>query len=405
MIQRGELLWGRSRLGFDLNPDWFKDSEEKKFVKSLMAETPETLQELDSFLGIVPQVISKEAFRQNLNYAICAPRINELTFSLQAALACGDYDTIFEHLPELSDVPRSSKLRRLADIEEKSFSYQPFFPEWDRVFRGLLAEDLIVIFAVQKTGKSCTSAYLAYKALEKGYTVGYYPTELTIDMTVKYILGCALGLKGNEALIYFERNPEDFKELKQKYGQQLILPERHIFNWGEYEELYKYSDIVFMDNIISSLTQIGMEENENGVTNFTRKLSNLQKKFSKPSFIVTQEGVRLPSAKELEANPEMEKPGNNETRLSKAPSQEASLLLQIVKDGGGVSRKIIPRSDRFRGTDNLNSKFSVELDNKGRFKSIVDSDGINKALSIAEKAKAQKIVDEVGSTLPILNEA
>lgn len=143
------------------------------------------------------------------------------------------------------------------------------------------------------THNSTVTAYLAFKAIESGIPIGFYPTELSISVTLKYILGFALGLRGNEALAYFdgyidqngqfvEGHKKEFNELIEEYNHLIHLPPTNIFNYNDYESLYlSDAQFIFHDNFVRSLSQLGLNEDASSASQFSRRLSTIQQKYTK----------------------------------------------------------------------------------------------------------------------------
>ena len=154
---------------------------------------------------------------------------------------------------------------------------------------NFLADNILV----HNCGKSTITAYFAYEAIKAGIPIGVYPTELTISTTLKYIFGYEYGLRGDEALVFFDgylnengiiegAHKEEFRELLERYNHLIFMPPTNRFNWNDYEALYESdAKFIFHDNFIKSLSQLGLGEDATSASQFARKLSDTQHKFQK----------------------------------------------------------------------------------------------------------------------------
>jgi hypothetical protein len=237
------------------------------------------------------------------------------------------------------------------------------------------------------THNSTFTANIAYQAIKHGHTIGFYPTELSISVTLKYILGFEFGLKGNEALEFFNKYPQEFDKLRKKYGKQIIFPPTHIFSWEHYEALYKDSrvQIVFQDNFVRCIAQLGLSEDAVSASQLARKFSTVQQRYRKSTFMVTQETVRPATPKELEDNPGVYEVGQGYTFMTKSMMQETSLGINIVLKSGTTIREIRTTADRFRGSGDGNTIMSIELDSQSNMRTDMVKSSIDKAIQRAEK--------------------
>jgi hypothetical protein len=385
----GELLFGVAYLDIDINPEMFYDKELQKFVKLLKEKGSEYLQNMDNFSGISPTPITKEKFIDLYNSQIFTKAVNDRVELLQGSLMLQDWTVLNEEFPKLaSDTLNSANLKTGAEISLDDSEFIAFYDQWDTCYRGLLAEDFIIVYGMSKMGKSNLTANIAYQAIKAGYTVGFYPTELSISVTLKYILGFELGLKGNEALEFFNRHPQELGRLRKKYGNNIIFPSTHIFNWKEYEALYqdKRVQIVFQDNFVRCIAQLGLSEDASSASQLARKFSTMQQKYRKPTFIVTQETTRPATPKELEDNPGVYEIGLGHTFMTKSMHQEASLGLNIVKRPGTQIREIRTVSDRFRGVTDADTMMSIEVDKQCNLKTDCVKSSYQKNVDRVEKA-------------------
>jgi len=392
-----EILFASAYLDIDINPDMFYDKELQKFVKLLKEKGSEYLQNMDSFSGVSPTPITREKFIDLYNSMIYTKAVNEKTELLQGSLMLQDWTVLNEQFPELApSTLNSAVLKTGAEINLENSEFIPFYDQWDTVYKGLLPEDFIVVYGMSKMGKSNLTANIAYQAIKNGFTVGFYPTELSISVTLKYILGFELGLKGNEALEFFNRHPQELTRLRKLYGHRIIFPSTHIFSWKEYEALYqdKRVQVVFQDNFVRCIAQLGLSEDASSASQLARKFSTMQQKYRKPTFIVTQETTRPASPKELEDVPDVFEIGLGHTFMTKSMHQEASLGINIVKRRGTQIREVRTVSDRFRGVTDSDTIMSIEIDKQCNLKTDCVKSSYQKSVDRAERAYLKSNVNK-----------
>lgn len=388
MLSYSEILFAVAYLDIEIDPEVFYEEDLKKFVKLLLEKGPEYLQNMDSFSGVSPTPITREKFIDLYNTMIYTKAVNNKIETIQSALMLQDWQTLSDQFPEFSgSTMNSAVLKTGAEIELEESEFIPFYDEWDKVYRGLLPEDYFVIYALPKRGKSSLVANIAYQAIKHGFSIGFYPTELSISVTLKYILGFELGLKGNEALEFFNMYPKELTRLRNKYGSQIIFPSTHIFNWKEYEALYqdKRVQIVFQDNFVRCIAQLGLNEDASSAAKLARQFSTMQQRYRKPTFMVTQETARPATPKELEDNPGVYEVGLGTTFMTKSMHQEASLGLNIVLRPGTQIREVRTVVDRFRGVTDADTVMSIEIDKRCNLKTECIRSSYQKNLDRIEK--------------------
>jgi hypothetical protein len=386
-VTYSEILYSYTRHGIDIREEWFKDDKDMvAFIKSLKSVPKEELADIMSWNGIDISIISRASFQNKLFTSLFTEKVNDLSFKQQIALKTGDWRYLQDLFPEVTGLPRSDRLMTANEFPDDTNLYKPFFPEWDSIFYGLLPGDLIYIYSTPKMGKSVTAAYLAYKALANGYKVGFYNTELDTQTTQKAILGFNKGLKYNEALVFFQKHPKEYALLKDTFGLNLLMPPNLIFEWDLLEEMFKRCDLVILDNQVSALATLGIEESPQTMGDITRKLSTMQKKYGKPFIIVTQEAARQATPKELEVEPNILEYGTGSTRSSRACLQECSLALRIVKQNShSLVRRLQVVMDRYRSKLDSMSSYEITINNRGEMLVEVMRDAIELALQRAEK--------------------
>lgn len=392
-LSYGELLYGYVYLDIDIDENVFKDSDTKEFIRSMKRMPKGSLDNCEFFGDIAPRVISKDAFLDNYNNMIYNPLVNERVMELQTALLRHDWNYLADKFPEtcsLAYKPNSSKNPKDLILDE--YTFFSFFPEWDKGFKGLRNDDFIVFYAPPKHGKSTVTAYLAFKAIESGIPIGFYPTELSISVTLKYILGFALGLRGNEALAYFdgyidqkgqfvEGHKKEFNELIEEYNHLIHLPPTNIFNYNDYESLYlSDAQFIFHDNFVRSLSQLGLNEDASSASQFSRRLSTIQQKYTKCTFLVTQEAMRECTPKEQETNPGVLEVGKGYTAISRSLLQECSLAFNVRAKANSATKELIVKNDRFRGLMDLDTQMFASISNRGKLVVNTISDSMTKSL-------------------------
>lgn len=391
-LSLGELLYLHCYQDIDIDPMIFRDKDTREFLIALQKMPIESVRGLDRWGEVSPIPISKEAGMDAINNDIFTPLVNERMEFLRHKLLTHDWSSLAEAFPEIDNKHfKSYNIKNPMDLVLEDIDYFPFFPEWDgengNAMRGLRDDDLIVIFAMSKMGKSTICAYLAYKAIEQGLPIGFYPTELTIPVTLKYILGYEYGLRGNESLMFFSQNPDKFKELIEKYNHLIFVPPTNIFNWSDYTALYESpAKVIFHDNFVRSLAHLGMNEDAASANQLSRKVSTLQQKYQKATFIVTQEATDKASPKQLEANPDIKEIGAGHTAIGRGLQQECSLLLNIQnRANNSIGKKIVISHDRFRGVSDIDSQISLEITKRGTLHVEVLHDNMTAQIKKAER--------------------
>ncbi len=112
----------------------------------------------------------------------------------------------------------------------------------------------------------------------------------------------------------------------------------------------------------------------------------MQQKYTKPTFMVTQETTRPAQPKELEENPDVFDIGLGHTFMSKSMHQEASLGLNIRKRAGTQIREIRTISDRFRGVTDSDTNMVIEIDKQCNLKTDCIKSSYQKNVERVEKS-------------------
>lgn len=387
-LSLGQILYCIAYQEMDLDPSVFRDKDTKDFIISLQKKSIESIREINMYGEISPEPISKEAAEDAINNMIFQPLVNDKVEQLRLRLMTHDWANLVDDFPCVQNKHfRVNNIKNPLDLDMTDVDYFPFFPEWDKGMRGLRDDDLIVIYALSKMGKSTVTSYLAYKAISEGTPIGFYPTELTIPVTLKYILGFEYGLRGNEALIFFSQNPDKFQALLKKYNHLIYVPPTNIFNWSDYQGLYESpAKIIFQDNFVRSLAHLGLNEDATNANQLSRKFSTMQQKYQKATIIVTQEAVRAASPKELESNPDVKEIGTGHVSLGRGLQQECSLLLNVQnRSSHSVGKRVVIMNDRFRGVGDVESQVSLEITKRGTLHVEVLSDNMMINIKKAEK--------------------
>lgn len=294
-LSLGQLLYAYSYHDLDIDERHFYDKDVKEFIRAMKRMPNESIKQCSVFGDISPEIISKEAFVETYNAMVFTPLVNEKCQRLKELITFKhDWAALAEEFPEAgTQCFRINNIKNPMDLVLDDVTFYSFFPEWDKGFRGLRDDDFIVYFAPPKTGKSTITAYFAYEAIKSGIPIGVYPTELTISTTLKYIFGYEYGLRGDEALVFFDgylnengiiegAHKEEFRELLERYNHLIFMPPTNRFNWNDYEALYESdAKFIFHDNFIKSLSQLGLGEDATSASQFARKLSDTQHKFKK----------------------------------------------------------------------------------------------------------------------------
>jgi len=398
-LSLGQLLYAYSYHDLDIDERHFYDKDVKEFIRAMKRMPNESIKQCSVFGDISPEIISKEAFVETYNAMVFTPLVNEKCQRLKELITFQhDWAALAEEFPEAgTQCFRINNIKNPMDLVLEDVTFYSFFPEWDKGFRGLRDDDFIVYFAPPKTGKSTITAYFAYEAIKAGIPIGVYPTELTITTTLKYIFGYEFGLRGDEALAFFDgfisengivegSHKEEFKELLEKYNHLIFMPPTNRFNWNDYEALYESdAKFIFHDNFIKSLSQLGLGEDATSASQFARKLSDTQHKFQKTTFLVTQEAMREATPKELETAPTITEYGKGHTFLTRSLLQESSLALHIKRRPNTQIRDLIVKNDRFRGLNDGTSTMFAEVTNRGKIRVTMAKDSVKESLMRAER--------------------
>jgi hypothetical protein len=369
-LSLGEILFAYAHLEVDIDETVFYDNETRKFIVAMKKQAYESMIGLGSWGEVSVKPISKEAFVREYNHLIYARRVNDKTEELKLALLTGDWAVLTAEFPDT--IGKAFKVNNTINpsaltLDEDGF--YPFFPDWDDGFKGLRDDDFIVFYAPPKHGKSTITAYLAYEAIKNGVPIGFYPTELSLSVTLKYILGFEYGLRGNEALVFFADHHKELTNAIKKYNHLIYFPPTNMFNWSDYEALYESpAKFIFHDNIVRSVSQLGLNEDSSSFAQVSRKLATLQQKYKKATFLVTQEAMREATPKELEANPDKYEIGKGHTYMSRALLQESSLALLVRTRQNSQVRELMVKNDRFRGAGDVNTQIFTEITSRGKIK-------------------------------------
>ncbi len=377
MLSYGQILYAYTNLGIRYEKEVFTNEDTRKFYESLLNSNLEKGVNILSWNGIYPVPITPQEYENQVLSDLYTKKINNFTLNLQKQLIYGDWKALKESFPDSPTVNTEDGLVNFEDLNIQPISYKPFFPEWDKVFKGLLDEDFIIIFAMPKMGKSTLLSYLAYEAIKNGHTIGFYATELSREYTTQYILGWEYGAIGSDALELFNKVPQALTNLMQKYAGKIKYPLSDTFIWSEYEKLYTDKDVemIFHDNFITShgnLPSVGKDDSS--YEEFSKKLGATFRKYKKPTFMVTQEGERDATEKEKEKNPDRKQVGRGTTFRTRSLGQEATLMLNIVPSTT-VDNKLVIVHDRFRSLNNLISSNSISISQRtGKLETTVIKD-------------------------------
>lgn len=405
-LSLSEILYAYAYHNIEIDESTFYDEHTKEFIRAMKRMPYESITGCEMFGEISPQIISKEYFVEQYNTMIYSSIVNEKTAKLQMDLLSHNWLSLSEAFPETqSQAFRVNNIKNPQDLILEDYTFYNFFPEWDKGFRGLRDDDFIVFFAPPKHGKSTITAFLAYKAIKAGIPIGFYPTELTLSVTLKYILGFEYGCRGDESLAFFDGykdengiqiggHKKEFNELLAQYNHLIYLPPSNRFNYNDYEALYESpAKFIFHDNFVKSAAHLGLEETPTNFSQLSRKLSDIQHKHKKTTFLATQETMREASPKELEGDPDTTEIGKGYTFMSRTLLQESSLALNIKKKSHSQIRKLVVKNDRFRGLSDFNNQMFAEITNRGTLKVTVEQDAMVKNLEMIERnmlAKSQK---------------
>lgn len=374
-ISLGKLLYAYIHLGIKFPEILFLEQKTKEFIKSLYSLSADKIGNVEVWNGIQIQVCTEYGIKNEVYSAYFRNGINIRQVELIKSLERADWYELVKHFPEVSEtISLSSKITRANKIEIKIPQFIPFFPEWDKAFSGILPDDFIIIYAIAKLGKSTNSNYICAQALKAGKTIAYYPTEDSVDKTVCSIYGFLLDkpLRPDESLIYFNKFPEKMKEVENRYGGNLIVPDNNIFEWASYEEMYKEKpDFVILDQMSLAMNAYGLEDvDAKQAGKFSKQLLAMKTKYNIPTLIVMQEGYRPPTAEERKKYQEMADRmefGSGNARGTNAPKQDASLSLNLIYDHRSRERSLIVRHDRYRNLTSGEKMVEVSLDSRGNW--------------------------------------
>lgn len=397
-LSYGELLYGYAHLGLEIDETAFKDTDTRDFIVAMKSNPIESMTGITRWGEISVTPISKDSFIREYNHMVYTPMVNQKAELLKMSLLLNDWGYLSTEFPELAgQTYKVNNTKNPLDIELDEDTFYPFFDQWDKGYRGLRDDDFIVFFAPPKHAKSTITAYLAYEAIKSGIPIGFYPTELSVSVTLKYIFGFEYGLRGNEALMFFDGyidstghpvpgNKAKLRECMEKYNHLVYLPPSNIFTWNDYEALYESdAKFIFHDNFVRTLSQLGLNEDATSASQLSRKLATIQQKHRKCTFLVTQEAMREASTKELETNPTKLEIGKGYTALSRSLLQECSLALNVRERANSQVKELIIKNDRFRGLSDVNTQIFGEIDNRGKLIVTKVSDSIEKVLGRIEK--------------------
>lgn len=375
-ISLGKLLYAYFHLDVSFSPDLFLDKRVRDFVTELNKIDVSSVGKLDSWNGIIAQPCTELGIKNEVFSSRFRSAINDKHVELISALENGNWKLLANEFEGLMGTSRiGTKLRRASNMEIKIPKFLPLFPEWDEAFFGILPEDFIILYAMTGVGKSLVSSYIAGQLLKTGKTVAFYPTELTVEKATCAIFGYTLAptpLRPDEAIHYFDAYPEKLKECQEKYGHNLIIPESNIFDWLEWEEMYKMKpEFVILDQMSTAMSAVGMDEvDHKQAAKFSKQLLAMKLKYMIPSLIVMQEGYRPPSPQERKQFGGLADKmdfGTGNVRGTNGPKGDASLALNLILDPITRQRTLLVKKDRDRNLISGENIFEVFLDNKGRW--------------------------------------
>lgn len=367
MINCAQLLYSYINHNYVPPKDLVDDPVLKSFIEKLQEQSPEELEALGSFSGTAPQPISLDSLKREVSSSYLRLRVNELYKRQLTQISLGEFEdeSLTKAFPELSGSDLSNAPRAIyaKDLSLETIEFKPFFPEFDRVFSGLIDSDYILLYGMTGTGKSSLQSKFIAEGLKQKIKIASYQTEMSLSQSRVYIYGAFLGLLPHEAGIYFENNKDEFKYLNQVLGDYLILPSENSFNWLCFEKFFDTdAKIISLDQISSAIGQLGKVENEQNVAEFSKKIQSLVMKHKRPVLVNHQETFRSATASELEKNPNLKFIGLGTPRYASSVLMDLTLALLIRKDEFN-NRSIVVNKDRFRGISSLDEYF-CDVDNK-----------------------------------------
>ena len=392
-LSLGEILFAFTHLEVDIDETVFYDNDTRAFIVAMKSQSYESMVGIGRWGEVEVKPISKDFFIREYNHLIYAKKVNDRAEELKLALLTNDWALLASEFPETAGQAfKVNNTINPKDLILEDDGFYLFFDEWNEGFKGLRDDDFIVFFAPPKHGKSTITAYLAYEAVRSGIPIGFYPTELSLSVTLKYICGFEYGLRGNESLQFFARNPDELKKCIAKYNHLIYFPPTNIFSFTDYEALYESdAKFIFHDNFIRSLSQLGLNEDAASASQFSRKLATIQQRHKKCTFLVTQEAMREATPKEVESNPDRLEIGKGYTALSRSLLQECSLSLLVRTRANSQVRELIVKNDRFRGSADVNTQIFAEITNRGKIKITKVKDAMEVSLD-----RAQRLLTERG---------
>ena len=368
MINTSQLLYSYLNHNYLPPKDLVDDSILKSFIDKLSSENREELIALGSYSGTHPQHITLDALKREVSSNYLRLRVNERYKKQLTQISLGEFDdeSLTSAFPELagSDLSNAPRAVYAKDIVLEPIRFNSLYPAWDNIFSGIISTDYILIYGITSTGKSTLSCKIAVECIRNKKTVAFYSTEMTQSQSRAYIMGSMLGLLPHESVGYFERYPAKFEKMNSVLGNNLILASEDQFSWDCLEKMFvSEADVIFLDQMNTSLGDLGLDENEQNLSNFSGKLRALITKYKKPCFVVHQESYRPPTPKELETNPNLREVGLGVPRYATKIRMDITLGLLIKKNPMTGDRHLAITKDRFRGLDSL-AEFYCELDRK-----------------------------------------
>lgn len=373
-ISLGKILYSYSKLSLKFPETLFKDEQVRKFVQDLNTMTDDTLSSIDIWNGVSPEFCTEEGITNEVYSCYYINKINEQHRELLNYKINRNWSSLASHFKDEGIKSGNNKISNAAELEVKPVLFANFFPEWDAVFRGITPEDYIILYALTKHGKSTVASYIAGQAIKAGRKVAFFPTELTTSKAITSIFGLMMEpspLRPDESSVFFQKYPEKLKEMKEKYGQNLLMPVSNVFDWESYEELYKQKpDLVVLDQMSIAMSNMGLDDtNAQEAGAFSKKLLNTKLKHMIPTLVVMQEGMRPPTKEDRQKYGELADHmdfGTGKPRGTNAPPQDATLALLIYKDKNTQERRIKVKYDRERNLTSGEIGYEILLDNRSR---------------------------------------
>lgn len=381
MITIGNLFYIYKHHKIKVDPTFFSDDPIKKpFLESLYKKSPEDLATWTEINGAYEEPIDPELFREKFLDITLRKAVNDFQFKNLADLNAGKYDALLERFPEIkSKLDHTGAVKKtmvpMDEIETVDSLFDPLFPQWDTVFKGISKEDFIVLIGVGGIGKSTVCKYIVSQAMLNGWSFAFIGAEEDPSYIKKSILGFYKKLTPDQANVYFALNRTEFNNFQKQYSKQLFINNSFELSWNSVEEAFNSpADMVIVDNMQRFLSSMGLEENQTNVAAVSRRLSSMVLKYRKPCILVAQESERPPTPKELEMYPTVTKIGTGSARFSQALRQDASLLLRIYTGIGQTTKKILVDKCRFRNLTSPWAEYSITLSNNATWVSELIND-------------------------------